>query len=82
MGLCFWKKGVKLEGFVDADLSGDIDTSKSTSGYVSTVGDTAASWISKYISVSLYLLDSPSICGYIGGGKGDGVAYWFFYLMR
>lgn len=30
MGLYFWKKGVKLEVFVDDDIGGDIDRSKIT----------------------------------------------------
>ena len=30
--LCFGKGKVTLQGFVDADLGGDVDSSKSTSG--------------------------------------------------
>ena len=32
--LCFCKGKVTLQGFVDADLGGDVDSSKSTSGYI------------------------------------------------
>uniref|UniRef100_A0A3Q7GKJ6 Reverse transcriptase Ty1/copia-type domain-containing protein n=1 Tax=Solanum lycopersicum TaxID=4081 RepID=A0A3Q7GKJ6_SOLLC len=42
-------------GFVDADLSGDVDSSKSTSGYIHTIGGTAVSWMSrlqKFVSLS------------------------------
>ena len=38
---------MKLEGYIDANLCGDSDTSKSTFGYVSIVGGTAVSWMSK-----------------------------------
>ena len=41
--LCFFVKELKLEGFVDADLAGDIDSRKSTTGFVFTLGGTAIS---------------------------------------
>jgi ATP-binding cassette subfamily B (MDR/TAP) protein 1 len=41
VGLCFRKNAVVLKGFCDADLGGDLDKSKSTSGYVFTIGGTA-----------------------------------------
>jgi ATP-binding cassette subfamily B (MDR/TAP) protein 1 len=47
MALCFKKGSAGLEGFVDADLGGDLDNRKSTSGYVFTWGGTAVSWMSK-----------------------------------
>ena len=36
-----------LQGFVDAHLGGDVDSSKSTSGYIYTICGTALSWMSK-----------------------------------
>ena len=42
--LTFTAGGLKLEGFVDADLAGDVDSRKSTTGYVYTLGGTAVSW--------------------------------------
>ena len=45
--LCFGKGNVTLQGFVDADLGGDVDSSKSTSGYIYTIGGTAVSWMSR-----------------------------------
>ncbi|KAF3665399.1 hypothetical protein FXO37_11029 [Capsicum annuum] len=51
-----WINGkVILQGFIDADLSGDVDSSKSTSRYIHTVGGTAMNWMSKlqkYVSLS------------------------------
>ena len=32
---------------MDADLCGDVDSSKSTSGYIYTIGGTAVSWMSR-----------------------------------
>ena len=44
-----------LQGFVDADLGGDVDSSKSTSSYIYTIGGTTVSWMSrlqKCVSIS------------------------------
>ena len=47
IALCFRKKDVILEGFSDADLGGCLDTRKSTTGYIFTLGGTAVSWMSR-----------------------------------
>ena len=36
-----------LQGFVDADLGGDVYSSKSTSGCIYTIGGIAVSWMSR-----------------------------------
>ena len=44
----FWQRqGDSTRFFVDADLGGDVDSSKSTSGYIYTIGGTTVSWISR-----------------------------------
>ena len=45
--LCFGKGKVTLQGFVDADLGGDVHLSKSKSRYIYTIGGTAVSWMSR-----------------------------------
>ena len=45
--LCFTGADMKLTGYVDSDLAGDVDTRKSTTGYVYTLGGTAVSWVSR-----------------------------------
>ena len=45
--LCFGEGNVTLQGFVDADLGGDVDSSKSTSGNIYTIGGTVVSWMSR-----------------------------------
>ena len=53
--LCFGKGKVTLQGFMDADLGGDVDSRKSTSGYIYTIGGTAVSWmyrLQKCVSLS------------------------------
>ena len=36
-----------MQGFVDSDYAGDIDSRKSTTGYVFTLGSVAVSWVSR-----------------------------------
>ena len=45
--LCFGKGKPMLMGYKDADLAGDIDSRKSTSGYLTTFAGGAVSWQSK-----------------------------------
>ncbi|GJW93969.1 hypothetical protein Tco_0173641 [Tanacetum coccineum] len=45
--LCFSRKEVVLEGFSDSDYGGCLDSGKSTTGYVFTVGGTTVSWMSR-----------------------------------
>ena len=41
--LCFTDASLKLQGYVNADFAGDIDSRKSTTGFVFTLGGTALS---------------------------------------
>uniref|UniRef100_A0A3Q7FI66 Reverse transcriptase Ty1/copia-type domain-containing protein n=1 Tax=Solanum lycopersicum TaxID=4081 RepID=A0A3Q7FI66_SOLLC len=41
------ERKVTLHGFVNADLCGDFDSSKSTFGYIYMIGGTAVSWMSR-----------------------------------
>lgn len=43
MGLYFRGGSILLQGYVDSDLAGDIDNSKSTTDYVYTLSGTAIS---------------------------------------
>jgi hypothetical protein len=45
--LCFRGPNSALKGYVDFDLVSDIDSRRSTIGYVFTVGGTVVSWISR-----------------------------------
>ena len=44
--LCFTSASLKLQGYVNADFAGDIDSRKSTTMFVFTLGGTAISWVS------------------------------------
>ncbi|GAA0145952.1 transmembrane signal receptor [Lithospermum erythrorhizon] len=47
MCICYDKQGAVLEGFTDVDVAGDLDSKKSTSGYLFTFAGGAISWQSK-----------------------------------
>ena len=42
--LCFLGASLKLQGYVDVDLASDIDSRKSTTRFVFTLGGTTISW--------------------------------------
>ena len=48
---CFGGSNISLQGYVDADIAGDRDNRRSTTGYVFTIGATAINWVSKIQSV-------------------------------
>lgn len=45
--LCYGGETLDIQGYVDADHSGDRDSGRSTTGYVFTVAGTAVSWMSQ-----------------------------------
>jgi hypothetical protein len=47
MSLCFTRADLKLQDYVDADLAGNVDSRKSTTGFVYTLSGTAVCWASK-----------------------------------
>ena len=44
MSLCFGRGALNLQGYVDSDLRGGVDTRRSTTGYAYTFGGIAMSW--------------------------------------
>ena len=50
--LCFTGCSSNLSGFVDSDLARDVDTRRSTTRYIFTIGGTAVSWISRLQKVN------------------------------
>uniref|UniRef100_A0A3Q7J7L7 Reverse transcriptase Ty1/copia-type domain-containing protein n=1 Tax=Solanum lycopersicum TaxID=4081 RepID=A0A3Q7J7L7_SOLLC len=62
--LRFSKGKVTQQGFINADLYGDVDSSKCTSGYVYTIGGTTVSWMSRLkqcVSVSFTKVEYVAI---------------------
>ncbi|GKC58333.1 hypothetical protein Tco_1085931 [Tanacetum coccineum] len=51
VALCYEESGLTVKGYVDSDYAGDLDGSKSTTGYVFTLSGGIVSWVSKLQSV-------------------------------
>lgn len=47
IGLNFYKGDEKLQGYSDADWGGDVESRKSTSGFIAFYGGNPVSWLSK-----------------------------------
>ena len=45
--LCFGNNNVVLEGYIDVNMARDVDTIKSTTGYLCTFASVAVSWMSR-----------------------------------
>jgi len=45
--LCYDGTDIHLHGYVDFDFAGDVDSQRSTTGYVFTLGSGAVSWVSR-----------------------------------
>ena len=45
--LCFGNNNVKLESYTDANMAKDVDSEKSTTGYLYTFAGVAVSWVSR-----------------------------------
>jgi len=47
MALCYDSTDICLHEYVDSDFACDVDSQKSTAGYVFTLGSRAVSWASR-----------------------------------
>lgn len=60
--LCFGNGKTMLDGYTDADIAGDLDNRKSTSGYLMTFAGRAVSWQRKlHQSIALSSTEAESI---------------------
>ena len=57
--LCFSRESLEVQGYVDADLAGDIDSRMSTTGFVYTLGGTVVSWGSN-LQKTVYLFTTEA----------------------
>ncbi|UYV63214.1 hypothetical protein LAZ67_2003462 [Cordylochernes scorpioides] len=81
IGICFGGSSCTtyLIGFSDADFAGDLDTRKSTTGYVFMLNNGPISWCSqKQNCVSLSTTESE----YIAASKATKEAIWLRQLLR
>ncbi|GKC17561.1 hypothetical protein Tco_1014343 [Tanacetum coccineum] len=79
LGIMFERnKVVKLEGYADSDWAGSIDDSKSTSGYIFTLGSGVFCWNSKKQSV---VAQSSAEAEYISVAGAVNHAIWIRKLL-
>ena len=77
--LCFKGSNAALSGFVDSDLAGDIDSQRSTTGYVFTIGGTAVSWISRLQKVVAL---STTEAEYVAATEANKEMIWLQYFLK
>ncbi|MCO5569008.1 hypothetical protein L7F22_022714 [Adiantum nelumboides] len=75
--LCYGKGPLELKGFCDSDMAGDVDTRKSTSGYVFTLAGGAISWCSRLQKIVAL---STTEAEYISATKASKEAIWLARL--
>ena len=61
MCLCFGMGKPMLDDFTDADMAGDVDSRKSTSGYLMIFAGGAVAWQFKLKKCIAYQLRKPSL---------------------
>lgn len=77
-GIWYSKSDGKLEGFVDSDWAGSIDDSKSTTGYVFSLGSGVFSWNSKKQDV---VAQSSAKAEYIAAAAASNQAIWIRKIL-
>ena len=77
--LHFGGSTTNLQGYVDSDLAGDIDTRRSTTGYVFTVGGAAVSWVSRLQKINAL---STTEAEYVAATKAAKEIIWLQFFME
>ncbi|MCO5579895.1 hypothetical protein L7F22_033760 [Adiantum nelumboides] len=75
--LCYGKGPLELKGFCDSDMAGDVDTRKSTSGYIFTLAGGAVSWCSRLQKIVAL---STTEAKYISATEASKEAIWLARL--
>ncbi|GJZ17424.1 retrovirus-related pol polyprotein from transposon TNT 1-94 [Tanacetum coccineum] len=73
VALCFGESDLIVKGYVDSDYAGDLDGSKSTTGYVFTLCGGTVSWVSKLQSV---VAMSTTEAEYVAVAQASKEAVW------
>ena len=78
-GIVFGNGGLEVQGFVDADYTGELDTRRSTTGYVFMLSGGAASWSSRLqVTVAVSTVEAE----YMGAASAVKEALWLRKLAR
>jgi len=79
LGIVFGKGGLIPEGYVDADYAGELDTRRSTTGYVFILAGGAISWSSRLqVTVAVSTVEAE----YMGAASAVKEALWLKKLAR
>ncbi|GJT41413.1 hypothetical protein Tco_0941278 [Tanacetum coccineum] len=79
VALCFGDSDLIVKGYVDSDYAGDLDGSKSTTGYVFTLSGGTVSWVSKLQSV---VAMSTTEAEYVAAAQASKEAVWLKMLLE
>ncbi|KAL4271204.1 hypothetical protein GQ457_13G028940 [Hibiscus cannabinus] len=79
VALCYGGSDFLISGYVDSDYAGDLDKSKSTTGYVFTITGGAVSWVSKLQSV---VAMSTTEAEYVAATQASKEAMWLKMLLE
>ncbi|GKD76280.1 hypothetical protein Tco_1334562 [Tanacetum coccineum] len=79
VALCFGDSYLIVTGYVDSDYAGDLDGSKSTTGYVFTLFGGTVSWVSKLQSV---VAMSTTEAEYVVAAQASKEAVWLKMLLE
>lgn len=78
VGILFRKSGFQLNSYCDADYAGDVDTRRSTTGYVFTLNGGAVSWSSK---LQVTVAVSTAEAEYMSAASAVKEALWLRKLL-
>ncbi|KAA0026164.1 polyprotein [Cucumis melo var. makuwa] len=76
--LCYGGTDFTIRGYVDFNYAGDLDKSKSTTGYVFTLASGAVSWVSKLQSV---VAMSTTEAEYVAATQASKEAVWLKKIL-
>ena len=76
--LYFTGASLKLQDYVDADFAGDIDSRKSTTGFVFTLGGIAISWASNLQKIVTL---STTEAEYVAATKAGNEMIWLYGFL-
>nr|GEX21788.1 retrovirus-related Pol polyprotein from transposon TNT 1-94 [Tanacetum cinerariifolium] len=79
VALCFGDSDLIVTGYVDSDYAGDLDGSKSTTGYVFILSGRTVSWVSKLQSV---VAMSTTEVEYVTAAQASKEAAWLKMLLE
>ncbi|GJY36937.1 retrovirus-related pol polyprotein from transposon TNT 1-94 [Tanacetum coccineum] len=82
VALCYGESGLTVKGYVDSDYAGDLDGSKSTTGYVFTLSGGTVSWWFKKLARSVVAMSTTTEAEYVATAQASKEAVWLKMLLE